>query len=75
MAQASEYHVDTDGRWDWHGDAGPAPGDAWSVRYRAPAVYVVFTSAPRFRTEADQPMPQLVTVKRLDKVSHEDLRV
>ena len=66
--------VDNDGRWTWKGSAGPAPGEAWVVRYRAPAVYVVFTSLPRFRSEADEPMPQLVTLKRLDKVSHEDLR-
>lgn len=69
-----EYDVDADGRWSWIGNTGPAPGDAWTVRYRAPAVYVVYSAKPRFRSESDKRMPQLVTMRRLDKVSHEDLR-
>lgn len=73
-ALPSAYHIDADGRWTWRTEQGPEPGHAWTVRYRAPAVYVVHTSAPRFRTSGDVRMPSLVTAKRLDVVSSEDLR-
>lgn len=73
-ANESDYHVDIDGRWTWLGSSGPEAGHAWSVRYRAPAVYVVHTSAPTYRSEAGASMPYRVVAHRLDKVSHEDLR-
>jgi hypothetical protein len=73
-ANSSEYTIDADGRWTWRGDAGPEIGHAWTVRYRAPAIYLVHTSAPRYRSSADARMPHLVTARRLDIVSSEDLR-
>lgn len=73
-ANPSEYHIDADGGWTWLGDAGPPPGWSWTVRYRAEAVYVVWTSAPVYRSESNASFPYRVVAQRLDKVSHEDLR-
>lgn len=72
-ATPMQYHVDGDGRWTWR-IGGPAPGEAWVVRYRAPATYVIGTADPMYRSEADQRMPHRVTAQRLDVASHEDLR-
>lgn len=74
QANPTEYQIDNDGRWTWRGEAGPEPGEAWTVRYRAPAVYVIGKALPRFRHQHDQRMPHMVTAKRLDIVSSEDLR-
>lgn len=72
FSNPSEYHVDKDGRWTWRKDCGPASGRAWVVRYRAPAAYLVHTSVPVYRTEADQAMPHLVTAQALYRLTHED---
>lgn len=69
-----DYTIDRDGRWTWHKGCGPESGKAWAVRYRAPAIYVVHTSAPRFREVGNQRMPHLVTAKRLDVFAAEELR-
>lgn len=72
QANGAEYHVDGEGYWTWR-VGGPSPGRAWSVRYRAPAAYLVHTSAPVYRVEADEPMPHRVIAQRLDRLSHQDL--
>lgn len=75
MATEAQYTIDADSRWTWKEGFGPAPGAAWTVRYRAPAAYVVYTSSPMFRHEGGGgPMPYRVQAQRLDKVSAEDLR-
>lgn len=73
-ANPHEYHVDNDGRWTWRSGFGPEPGKAWTVRYRAPAVYVVHTAEPIHRSAAGEPMPQRVTMQALQTIAHEDLR-
>jgi hypothetical protein len=75
LATESQYALDSDSRWTWRDGFGPAPGAAWTVRYRAPAAYVVYTSAPMFRHEGGgSPMPYRVQAQRLDRASAEDLR-
>jgi hypothetical protein len=72
-ATPAQYHVDDDGRWTWK-VGGPEMGKAWTVRYRAPAAYVVHLSSPVYRSEADEALPHKTTLQRLDTVSSEDLR-
>lgn len=72
-ARPSHYQVDADGRWTWHAGFGPQPGEAWSVRYLAPAAYVITDTMPAFRSEADEPMPHRATAVRFDRVKPDDL--
>lgn len=58
----------------WHGEHGPRPGDAFSVRYQAPAAYMLYTGVPVYRAEAGAPYPYRADVDRLDKYAEEDLR-
>lgn len=74
LAHEREYHVDTDGGFRWHAGYGPGPGRAWTVRYRAPAAYVVMTSGPVLRQDGDTPLPWMATLKRLDRLAQEDMR-
>ena len=67
-ASPNEYSIGPDGTWTWTEGAGPEPGTAWVVRYRAPATYRVWTSSPVSRSEADEQQPQMVTASRLDLV-------
>lgn len=69
-----DYHIDEDGRWLWHRTRGPAVGTTWTVRYRAPACYVINLAGAQYRSEADQGMPRPVSAQRLDKLAHQDLR-
>ena len=72
-ARPNHYQVDEDGRWTWHAGLGPQPGEAWSVRYLAPAAYVITDTMPAYRAEADEPMPHRATAIRFDRVKPEDL--
>jgi hypothetical protein len=73
-ASEHQYHIDTDGRWTWRAGCGPSPGRAWTVRYRAPAAYMVHTSSPVYRSEADERMPHKCNAQALNRISAEDLR-
>lgn len=74
FAQPIEYRIDNEGRVHWTADNGPEPGTAFTARYRAPAVYVVHTTSPRLRHEANERMPYAVSAVRLDKFAASDLR-
>lgn len=69
-----DFDVDPDGTWTWAPGRGPAPGATWTVRYRAPAAYMVALDAAQHRTEGDAAMPRLVQAQRLDKVTPDDIR-
>lgn len=69
-----DFTVDADGSWRWAAGRGPEPGHAWTVRYRAPAAYMLGTEGASYRTEGDSAMPRLVTARRLDKVVSNDIR-
>lgn len=58
----------------WLGDHKPPAGAGYSVRYRAPAAYLVMSSAPVLRSEGGIPFPWKATMGRLDKLSKDDLR-
>lgn len=73
IANEQDYHIDAEGRWTWRDGRGPAPGSAWTVRYRAPATYAIHTSEPVYRTEADERMPHKCQAQALYRLSHEDL--
>lgn len=52
---------------------GPERGKGYSIRYQAPAAYLVKMAAPRFRHEAGVPMPYFCVLDRLDRRSERDL--
>ncbi len=58
----------------WAQDVGPAPGRAYTMRYDAPAMYIVARKVPRFRSEGGQPLPQRCVLAQLDKLQDRDLR-
>lgn len=55
------------------GDSGPAPGTAYTIRYRAPAVYVLSPAEPVART-AELDFPYKCEAQRLDRWGEGDLR-
>ena len=57
----------------WMDGVGPDPGQPFSVRYRAPAFYIVLKSEPVFRSEGGVPFPYRADMERLDKYALEDL--
>jgi hypothetical protein len=73
-ARPSEYTLTDDNRWTWREGFGPEEGEAWSIRYRAPAAYMVENASPVFRHEADEGCPYRVEAKRLDRLGPDDLR-
>jgi len=73
-ARPADYRVAADGTFTWAAGRGPEPGKAYTVRYRAPAAYIVHSSAPVFRQEASTGMPYKATLGRLDRLSADDLR-
>lgn len=58
----------------WTPGAGPEPGKAYTMRYTAPAAYIIDSVAPAPRFEAGQAMPWRCELSRLDKVQAADLR-
>jgi hypothetical protein len=65
----------SDGAVEWLKGESPPVGGGFSVRYRAPAAYIIHGSAPLFRHEADRAVPWSVTAQRLDKIQRvSDLR-
>lgn len=57
-----------DGAIEWLAGESPAEGEGFSVRYQAPAAYIIHNSMPLFRHEAGNSMPWSVQAQRLDKV-------
>tara|TARA_R110000824_G_scaffold54028_2_gene149065 strand:- start:19272 stop:20048 length:777 start_codon:yes stop_codon:yes gene_type:complete len=74
FAGKTDFTLHSDGTLEWHKGYGPQPGHAASVRYRAPAAYVIHSSAPMLRREHGENMPYRVSAMRLDKISPDDLR-
>lgn len=70
----THYTLGPENEWIWTGSHGPPPGMSWSVRYRAPAAYLIQGSGPMLRREAGDNMPYRVSARRLDKVGPDDLR-
>lgn len=71
--QGTDYRL-TEGAIEWIAD-GPPDGEGFSVRYQAPAAYIVHTAVPLYRSEAGNRAPWSVTVQRLDKLQIEgDIR-
>lgn len=58
----------------WVQGVGPAAGRAYTLRYEAPAMYVVARKVPRFRSEGGQNLPQRCVMSQLDKLQDRDLR-
>ena len=58
-----------DGVVRWHPGRGPKAGEAYSVRYRAPAAYMLEPAQPMFRSEHNSVFPYSVTAQRLDQWS------
>lgn len=59
---------------EWVGDVGPARGAAYSVRYIAPAAYILDLGAPVFRSESGQVAPYRAMARRLDRWGSPSLR-
>lgn len=62
------------GRIVWLGDRGPAAGQAYTVRYHAPAAYLLFPGEPVYRQEAGTTMPYKAIANRLDRWGTPSLR-
>lgn len=62
-----EYRLDPDGTITWIHD-GPARGQGFTVRYRAPAAYIIHPEAPSFRHESDLAMPWSARGQALDRL-------
>lgn len=58
---------------EWIGAAGPPPGGAATVRYQAPATYLIGMATPKWGTEGGQRMPWEVRFDRLDRRADADL--
>jgi hypothetical protein len=58
----------------WREGRGPAAGDAYSIRYRAQAAYILNPGEPVTRAESGQGMPYRVEAQRLDKWGTPSLR-
>lgn len=71
-ASASDYRVLEGGYFAWLGDAGPPPGLSWSVRYQAPATYMVQGTMPMYRQQGGGQLPWRVVAQRYDRVSQND---
>jgi len=53
---------------EWEPGIGPRPGESYSIRYQAPAEYMVAQSAePIYRSDGGDPYPMRVQVMRLDR--------
>lgn len=52
----------------------PSPGVGYTLRYTAPAAYMIADVRPQARMEAGQNMPWRVELERLDKMQANDLR-
>lgn len=74
FADPTTFNLTHDGVLTWQDGHGPEPGHAASVRYRAPAAYVIQGASPLLRREGNVNMPYRATAQRLDKVSVDDLR-
>lgn len=63
------------GTIEWLDGESPEGGEGFTVRYLAPAAYIVRGQAPLFRHEANAAVPWQAQAKRLDKIQRDaDLR-
>jgi len=63
------------GRIEWLPGVAPDVGEGFSVRYTAPAAYMVAGNMPNYRTEGGRALPWSVTAQQLAKVQRgADLR-
>ena len=58
----------------WRAGRGPRPGAGVSVRYKAPAAYMLHAGEPIFRAEGGQALPYRAQAIRLDRWGVPDLR-
>ncbi|MFA5801216.1 MAG: hypothetical protein WC911_01935 [Thermoleophilia bacterium] len=72
-AGALDYSIVGD-RIVWSGARSPAPGVAYTIRYRAKAAYQLQPSEPLYRMEADSGLPYRCQAVRLDRVGWPDVR-
>jgi hypothetical protein len=61
-------------RIDWVGARGPGQGKGYSVRYQAPAAYLVKQSVPVFRRENNTELPWKAVLGKLSDLAESDLR-
>lgn len=73
LARRSDWKL-SGARLEWLGKASPGAGEGFSVRYCAPAAYMVEAMWPVFRREADAVMPWRANLTRIDKLQENDLR-
>jgi hypothetical protein len=71
-AGSGDYRVLDDGTFEWLGGKGPPAGQGWSVRYQAPATYMVQGSIPVYRQQGKTQQPWRVVAQRYDRVSLQD---
>lgn len=72
-----DWRLDTDGdavKVAFLGARRPARGDAYTIRYRAPAAYVVGRTEPVAVMSGCTNLPMRCTLHRLDKRQHADMR-
>jgi len=75
----SDYKLVSEGegkgtRIDWLGIRGPKQGDGYSIRYQAPAAYIVNETAPMFRHENNRSLPWRAGLDRLADLAEGDQR-
>lgn len=71
--EGDDYTVDGP-RITWLEGHGPGVAGGYSVRYRAPAAYLIADAAPVHRSESTKPIPHKATVSRLDRWGEPDVR-
>lgn len=72
-ASAADYDRDAN-VLTWRPGRGPEAGGGYSVRYRAPAAYMLNPGVPVYRAENGQTYPYRAQAHRLDKWGRPDLR-
>lgn len=69
-----DYELTAPATLRWKEDGyGPPVGQQYSVRYSALVDFLVVPDDPRIRVEASLPGSQVVTLRRLDKLTESDL--
>lgn len=68
-----DYTYDGGDRLQWVDGRGPDPGRGYTVRYQAPAVYVLGDAAPKLRAEGQNELPYWASMQRLDRWGEPDL--
>tara|TARA_R110002110_G_scaffold30588_1_gene108188 strand:- start:9 stop:557 length:549 start_codon:yes stop_codon:yes gene_type:complete len=72
--EGHDFRYDGDGEVRWFDGRGPGQGEAFTVRYLAPAAYMLNPGEPAYRHEGDREFPYKAIAQRLDRWGDPDHR-